>query len=375
MRTTRRRCTGYLFFFATICAVLSHDVRGNPIDLNLFAADSSVTVAPTGNSATLSEDPAALLVFLQNDPASGHDEVITGDPNTRLAFDYVFDETIGENDEFGAILLDADGRSLGGDFAFFIQTSSAGRVSFDLSTFSGERIGLRFQLGSLFGDLGVGSSVTIYNLQRVSTDTDLVAVAFDINPDHTLGGQTTATFTIRNNGAEAVGPFKVAIEHSDDNVIGNADDVRLTAVTIPGLAGNTAVVESVNLALDIPSLFDRALMEDPPNLPDDTVSTSFDVMGIIVDVDDTIAEANEANNIDLGKGMDKDDFTFFPWDVNPTDGQVSPTDAIYVVNRLGQTVQPDNARADLDGNGAITPTDAITVINRLGRLMNSAVDE
>ena len=45
---------------------------------------------------------------------------------------------------------------------------------------------------------------------------------------------------------------------------------------------------------------------------------------------------------------------------------VTSSDAIYVINRLGQTVTSENALADFDGNEQITPSDVIAVINRLG---------
>ena len=65
-----------------------------------------------------------------------------------------------------------------------------------------------------------------------------------------------------------------------------------------------------------------------------------------------VAEGNETNNVNQGVGIDKDDVTYFPWD-NDGDGNVFPSDAIYVINRLTQTVPPADARADLDGNGRL----------------------
>jgi hypothetical protein len=64
--------------------------------------------------------------------------------------------------------------------------------------------------------------------------------------------------------------------------------------------------------------------------------------------------------------------TYFPWDIDGS-GQVTPSDAIYVINRLGQTTTPENALADFDGSGQITPSDAIAAINRLGYAVNPTI--
>ncbi|NBD31953.1 MAG: hypothetical protein GVY17_03005, partial [Cyanobacteria bacterium] len=69
-----------------------------------------------------------------------------------------------------------------------------------------------------------------------------------------------------------------------------------------------------------------------------------------------------------------DDITYFPWDIDGS-GQVTPSDAIFVINRLGQTANAENALADFDGSGEITPTDSIAAINRLGYSINSEVIE
>jgi hypothetical protein len=84
-----------------------------------------------------------------------------------------------------------------------------------------------------------------------------------------------------------------------------------------------------------------------------------------------VAESNENNNRDQGDGVDKDDVTYFPWDIDD-DGQVTSVDAIFVINRIGQVVDAGNALADFDGDGQISSTDAIAVINRLGYVRNES---
>lgn len=54
-----------------------------------------------------------------------------------------------------------------------------------------------------------------------------------------------------------------------------------------------------------------------------------------------------------------------PQDVDG-DGTITPTDAIYVINRLGQIVTVDNMAADVDDNGVIDADDAWSVILNLG---------
>ncbi len=204
---------------------------------------------------------------------------------------------------------------------------------------------------------------------------DLAGVRFDAVPDRVSLGRTTINLTIANRGAADAGPFDVDIVWSDDGTIGNGDDVTITTISISGAPGFQSISEMLELELDVPTLFSRALADDPPALTPGTVSTSLDFIGMLIDPDNAVSEFDETNNSELGKGTDKDDITFFPWDMNPRDGAVTPTDAIFVINRLGQSAPFLEPEADLDGNGAVTPTDAIAIINRLGRATNEAVQE
>jgi hypothetical protein len=137
------------------------------INLNDFFADPTVSVATDGSSATIAEDLLLNPVLLANDPGLGDPEVIT--PGI-LSFDFIFNEGAGDDDEFGAFVLGADGFSLGPEYEFFTRDSSSGTVSFDLSPFSGSVLGLQFQLASLFeGTIEDGrnlnSIVTVSNVQ------------------------------------------------------------------------------------------------------------------------------------------------------------------------------------------------------------------
>ncbi len=204
---------------------------------------------------------------------------------------------------------------------------------------------------------------------------DLRGAALDVEPDHVVTGAITVTFTVENAGSAGAGAFQVAIVVSDDAILGNGDDSELTVVDFDmGLGAGSSIETEVPLSLDRMALFARAITEDPPQSSGAPVSTSVDYIGIIVDKTDQAAESDESNNANVGQGFDSDDITFFPWDVNPVDGSVTPTDAMFVINRLG-TTPVGVISGDLDANGEITPTDAISVINRIGYTINPGVDE
>ena len=143
-----------------------------PINLNDFYNDPTVTVSADGSTAVMAEDPLISPVLLVNDPGLGDPEVIIASPGTYLFFDYNFIEPAGNNDEFGAFILETvGGSSVGPPFEFFADSSSWGTVSFDLSPLTGTEIGLQFQLSALLpDDLGLDSTVTISNV-RLATAT------------------------------------------------------------------------------------------------------------------------------------------------------------------------------------------------------------
>ncbi len=141
-------------------------LSATPIDLNDFFADPPVSVAPDGFSATLAEDAALGFVLLSNDPSLGDPNVILPAPGIFLRFDYAFLHGLGEADEFGAFVIDAaTGLSAGPAFELFTQSSTAGSVAFNLTPLTGQTLGLQFQLSSLPGDSGLGSTATVSNVR------------------------------------------------------------------------------------------------------------------------------------------------------------------------------------------------------------------
>ena len=221
------------------------------------------------------------------------------------------------------------------------------------------------------------STPTAWNFTtKATTLPDLVGRTFSVDPDHMPGAEATVSYTIDNAGAGPAGAFNVNVVLSDNNVIGDADDIVVATRSYSGLAGLGSTSDSFLLSIS-PSvrqtMYNWAKRDDSPSLALPHVSSSSDWLGIVIDPAHAVDETNDANNANQGKGVDKDDVTYFPWD-NNSSGQITPTDAIFVINRLAQTVPPGDRRADPDGSGSVTPTDAIGVINRLGYQRNSAVN-
>jgi hypothetical protein len=203
---------------------------------------------------------------------------------------------------------------------------------------------------------------------------DLIATAFDVVTDHVLGGAATFTYTLENQGLWDAGTFEVDVVYSNDDIIGNADDIVVDKFEISGLAAGDILTGTLDIQLPVANLNANALAEDPAGQGSDYISNNVDYVGLVVDSMNVVSEFSELNNINQGKGIDKDDITYFPWDIDGS-GQVTPSDAIYVINRLGQTTTAENALADFDGSGQITPSDAISAINRLGYSLNTNVIE
>ncbi len=201
----------------------------------------------------------------------------------------------------------------------------------------------------------------------------LVATEFNAVSDHLVLGQTDVEFTVMNQGQEDAEEFTVNIVWSDDDTIGNEDDLVVAVETIAdGLAAGASTSVTVPaVQLDREVLFQRAIRDDPPGAGADFESVEADFLAIVInDPVPPAGQSSQAGSFSAEQGTNIDDVTSFPWDLD-RNGQVTPTDAIFVVNRLGQT----GAEADINGDGQVTPTDAIAVVNRLGYSRNDAVFE
>ncbi len=202
---------------------------------------------------------------------------------------------------------------------------------------------------------------------------DLVATEFLADPDHVLMGNTKITVSFSNIGTVDSGPFFFHIVFSPDSIIGNIDDqvVPNTTFVAPGIpAGNTITATNLQVRLDQFLLYNLASAADAPDQPPGTVSQDIGTIGVIVDINNDVFETEETNNFNRGFGLDTDDITYFPWDIDGN-GVVQESDALAVLQSLG-TGDP---LTDLNGDGLVTPLEALDVIRRVGYLVNPTVFE
>ena len=204
-------------------------------------------------------------------------------------------------------------------------------------------------------ELAPDSADTVTTILQESS---VVLSGFDVTNDHVLLGQASITFALENK-SESLDNFELQVIYSENDTIGDEDDVIVGNHAVKDFLTGESIEETLSIQLPIDQLNSRALLADAPNLESGYISNNIDYIGILSGDGDVLAI---------------DDITYFPWDIDGS-GQVTPSDAIYVINRLGQSVTSDNALADFDGSGVITPSDAIAAINRLGYSINSSVFE
>ena len=152
--------------------------------------------------------------------------------------------------------------------------------------------------------------------------------------------------------------------------IGNADDLQVGTFAIAELGADEEVTETREVTIPQDTLLAQALEEDLPGQGLDYVSGNVGYLALVVDPENQLGELDESNNFNRGQGVDFDDITYFPWDLNGS-GRVTPTDLVSILNRLGG----DDGLADLDGDGTVTGSDALLVRDRLGYTRNEAVFE
>ena len=316
-----------------------------------------------GGYADLIFDPKVLRV-----------DSITYSNNFSVNKTGAINNTFGSVDEVGATLNGL--AAITDTTVFTLNMTAIGLGTTAITTNVGENAGSEVALFGLDGDQRNATSFGSLNLPAISdVSSDLTAVSFDAVPDHVLKGESVFNFKIENKGG-AAGAFNVNFVLSLDEVIGNSDDVVVGSRSYSGLAANTQLTDTITLKLPIATLNNWAKVDDPTGKGSGYQSTSSDYVGMVIDPLNVVQETNETNNFNRGKGIDKDDVTFFPWDVNSSNS-VTASDAIFVINRLGQdtTNLSFDARADIDGNGLVTAADAISVINRLGYKRNESVIE
>lgn len=191
---------------------------------------------------------------------------------------------------------------------------------------------------------------------------ELTIVSFDVTSDNITNGFANVSVTVVNQGEVSSDPFELDIIWSDDGEIGNSDDIVVNTLSLPGLDADSQLQRTVEIELDRTELFARALRDDSPALVSGHVSRVVDLFGAVVATAGTGTHEHQNGTM----GVDRDDVTYLLWDTQGQ-GDVTPSDAVYVLNRMGGS----EAKADIDGNGVITMSDAVAIVNRIGYLINN----
>nr|MBA3480381.1 proprotein convertase P-domain-containing protein [Pirellulales bacterium] len=169
-----------------------------------------------------------------------------------------------------------------------------------------------------YGSLGY-YTITGSIMDTTTPGIDLYGTTFSINLSNFLGsgGFVDTSFSVTNHGDTAAGAFDVKFYLSDDATIDPASDILLTldsssvyydsaeptAYHVAGLASLSTNSPTVRLTV-------------PLNDPFGTDSQYY--VGMIVDADGNITEANESNNRNLGDGIDRESVTYALDFRNPT---------------------------------------------------------
>jgi len=125
-------------------------VIADPIDLNYFLADPSVSVDGDGESATMSEDPDFSTVYLYSEDST----LFPSDPFV-LSFSYVFTVAAGNFDDFYAMVFDIDTGAIIKEFFIEYNNSTGSNSWVESDTIvwgiggaPSSGLGLEFQLNS-----------------------------------------------------------------------------------------------------------------------------------------------------------------------------------------------------------------------------------
>jgi subtilase family serine protease len=125
---------------------------------------------------------------------------------------------------------------------------------------------------------------------------DLVGEYFNVLSREADAGQSVTTiYELRNIGSGDLGPFDVAFYLSVDETVGPGDRL-LGQTTLPGLPAGQRH-SNLLIELDLPA------PDDPFWPADEPVDYTI---GLVLDPDDLVPEANEANNANLGRFTDQD---------------------------------------------------------------------
>ena len=150
----------------------SSTVIADTIDLNDFYADPSVNVAGDGTSATMSEDPSLITVYLSDDPSLGDPILPFPSDPFFLSFSYEFTVAAGNWDDFYVKLFDANTGTVIENFLIEYNNSvsstdwtKSDTINWNITgaPSTGLGLGLEFQLNA-YDDVS-GSTVQISNVE------------------------------------------------------------------------------------------------------------------------------------------------------------------------------------------------------------------
>ncbi len=128
---------------------------------------------------------------------------------------------------------------------------------------------------------------------------DLLGTSFDVVQEALIiGDSLDVEFTVQNAAAAAAGPFDVNFYLSSNNLISESDEL-LGQFSFAALGANTSQANTISLTLPL----DEAFFTNANNAY---------FIGMIVDVEDAIAESNENNNRNLGELVDLDSVLITP---------------------------------------------------------------
>ena len=179
--------------------------------------------------------------------------------------------------------------------------------------------------------------------------------SLDVSPDNAPLGEMQSSVTVTNSGNTGISTEQIALYLSQDSTCDPATDMLILTHSVIDLAADASKAIELDVALDRQATYPLVA-----NQPHNTLS-------VCATARSSVATAY-------------DDFTYFPWDMpngGKLDGVVTPSDVMFIVNRLGNVVADDesNRHADVNGDGVVDEADADAAANLLGYAQNEAVNE
>ena len=330
----------------------------NPVEDDIVEADETiiVSIASTDPSITDNTNPVTLTLVNDDTATISIADVIAAEDNedSELSFTLTLSNPVAEpvNIDYaltdGTATGDEDYVSIGGTATFSrLTTETIIRVPIINDTQYEQDETFTLTLSNIYA-FGLEDSVSFADDVAIGTITNDDSIpGISVSPSDTQyltendGNAKTQTFT-----------FTLESEPSSD-------------VTIPlSLSSNRCVfdpsVSSVTLTSENYSDGVSVTVVAVDNAVADGSANCDLVTGSIISSDEVYA-AIEAPDVEI-LVIDNDAKTS---DVN-RDGAVSTSDVVYVLNRLGEDITPDNVLADQDRDGDIDEADAQAVMDEIG---------